>query len=89
MLDEEQNSVGNSMKTMPACGGSAPAIDLRVGARMRAQREQLGMSEASPARAVHVSSEDGEVRPKPAELYAIATVLKVSLSYFFGEGAQF
>jgi transcriptional regulator with XRE-family HTH domain len=77
------------MKNIPACGRFTGEIDLLVGARMRARRKQVDMSQAALARTVRVSGqrlrsyEAGEARPEPAELGAIATALAVSISYFF------
>lgn len=65
-----------------------------AGARMRARRNRLGMSRDDLARAVRVSHrmlrsyEGGTVRPMPAELWAIATALGVSISYFFDRVEQ-
>jgi transcriptional regulator with XRE-family HTH domain len=76
-----------------ACRRSTGEIDAHVGARMRARREQLGMSRDELARDVRASSravqsyETGTVRPRPARLSAIATALEVPISYFF-DGAD-
>jgi transcriptional regulator with XRE-family HTH domain len=77
-------------KSKPAaCSRSVSEIDAHVGDRMRARREQLGMSDDALALALGISCrtlgsyETGTVRPTPAKLSAIATVLAVPISYFF------
>ena len=83
---------GYPIKRIPACRRVAGTVDLHVGTRMRDRREQLGMSQDALARAAGLNSrqlsayEAGEIRPKPAELCAIATALDVPISFFFGGG---
>jgi transcriptional regulator with XRE-family HTH domain len=76
---------------IPACCRRSSDIDTRVGTRIRARRERLGMSHDDLARVVHISRrtlrsyETGTVRSLPADLCAIAATLGVSLSYLFEE----
>ena len=73
----------------PSCGRTASQIDVHVGNRIRARREQFGMSDAELAVAVGVSRrtlrsyEIGAVRPMPGLLAAIATTLAVPIAFFF------
>jgi transcriptional regulator with XRE-family HTH domain len=78
----------NRGKTL-LCGRTASQIDVHLGNRIRARREQLGISDAELAVAVGIgrhklqSYEIGTVRPIPARLAAIATTLSVPIAYFF------
>jgi transcriptional regulator with XRE-family HTH domain len=78
----------NKGKT-PWCGRTVSQIDVHVGTRMQARREQLGMSDTELAVAVGISRrtlrsyEVGTVRPTPARLAAIATTLAVPIAFFF------
>jgi transcriptional regulator with XRE-family HTH domain len=73
----------------PSCIRTASQIDVHVGNRIRARREQLGMSEAELAVAVGISRrtlhsyEIGTVRPTPVRLAAVATTLAVPIAFFF------
>ena len=80
---------------VPLCRRRTSDIDVEVGARTRARREQLGLSRDDLARAAGISLralrsyEAGTVRPTPAELCAIAVSLAVSIAYFFAPIGQF
>jgi len=83
-----------SLKKIGVCGRSTNRIDAQVGAQIRARRRQLGMSHDEFARATLISGrklqayEAGEIRPKPAEIGALARVLAVPISYFFDVAEQ-
>jgi transcriptional regulator with XRE-family HTH domain len=72
-----------------ACDRTASQIDVHVGNRIRARREQLGMSDTELAVAVGISRrtlqsyEIGTVRATPARLAAIATTLAAPIASFF------
>ena len=71
---------------------TATQLDQRIGARVRARRLELGMSQERLADLVGVTFqqvqkyEKGLNRVAASRLHAIATALEVSMTYFF-EGA--
>jgi len=79
----------SNREKISSCDRTASQIDVHVGNRIRARREQLGMSDTELAVAVGISRrtlqsyEIGTVRATPARLAAIATTLAVPIAFFF------
>jgi quercetin dioxygenase-like cupin family protein/DNA-binding XRE family transcriptional regulator len=71
-----------------------PAAFLQIGARIRAERVRRGISLRGLARGVGLSPslisqiETGKCQPSVSTLYAITTVLGVSVQDVFGDGAD-
>lgn len=66
-------------------------VDVLLGVRLRARREEIGVSQATVAKAAGVTFqqlqkyETGTNRVSASRLYDIAQFLKVPISYFFDE----
>ena len=67
------------------------AIYVHVGARIRQQRMQLGLSQEQLGRALKISSdqlqayEQGQSRVGPTYLFDLARILDVSIDFFFDD----
>jgi len=101
MLDEMNITPLFSHEKMKTCrilpaaitGGhsetAATRVDKHVGWQLRFQRQKLGLSVTSVARACNIPStdwaayENGDCRPSAGLLMTMARALEVPLSYFF------
>jgi mannose-6-phosphate isomerase-like protein (cupin superfamily)/DNA-binding XRE family transcriptional regulator len=77
-------------------GALSPTQEARLGARLRAAREKVGLSVRGLSRELQVSAsfvsqlENGKARPSVATLYAMSSALGVSIdSLFSDEGPDF
>jgi len=72
----------------PECG-SGELLDIRVGAKLRSRRIELGISTGQASgscgisRALLAAYERGEIRLAPTRLIALSELLDVDVGYFF------
>jgi transcriptional regulator with XRE-family HTH domain/mannose-6-phosphate isomerase-like protein (cupin superfamily) len=99
--DSDPDTQADTQTAVPAGGGSAagalsPRQEAKLGARLRAAREQRGLSVRGLSRELNVSAsflsqlENGKARPSVATLYAMSNALGVSIDDLFSdEGPDF